>query len=374
MKKQDQIWKYIRGLLTGREANRLEQEALSDPFLYEALEGFGQIDGKHEEVVGKLQKQIQRSIGQKRSSRIIRYAGIAAACILLAGVAGWWLYIPRDTLQMVQVVKDKTDTIHKIIIVERAESDVKKISEKRLSSKSIKKDSELSAETASHKTGADQGLVVAAQYHSPWNSLSRKASLSEKIEGIVTDENDASLAEAILTMERVQGGSVTDSGGYFQMHIPDSTQQLRVCVTGRQDHTLPGAEHGKLCNTLQEGRLGVEEGEGAANRDKVSKRNWKKDREAKAAFQEVQRDFAKYVADSLRYPEDARLLQLEGEVILGIYLNKKGHPSRIKLLQKLSRSCDREAIRLVEEFRGSWRTESRSFTVIVPFSLREIKN
>ena len=40
----------------------------------------------------------------------------------------------------------------------------------------------------------------------------------------------------------------------------------------------------------------------------------------------------------LRYPEDARLEKLQGEIQLTVRLNRKGLPARIKLIQRLSPS------------------------------------
>ena len=45
MKRNDDIKDYLRGNRKGESANRLEREALSDPFLYEALEGLTSTPG-----------------------------------------------------------------------------------------------------------------------------------------------------------------------------------------------------------------------------------------------------------------------------------------------------------------------------------------
>ena len=39
MSRQSDIWEYLQGERTGKRANRFEREMLSDPFLYEAVEG-----------------------------------------------------------------------------------------------------------------------------------------------------------------------------------------------------------------------------------------------------------------------------------------------------------------------------------------------
>lgn len=81
------------------------------------------------------------------------------------------------------------------------------------------------------------------------------------------------------------------------------------------------------------------------------------------------KEFNRYVADSLRYPEDARLEKLQGEVQLTVRLNRKGLPARIKLIQRLSPSCNREAIRLVEEYPGKWENTEKEILLTIPFKL-----
>ena len=45
MKRIDDIKEYLHGNRKGKAANRMEREALSDPFLYEALEGLTSTPG-----------------------------------------------------------------------------------------------------------------------------------------------------------------------------------------------------------------------------------------------------------------------------------------------------------------------------------------
>lgn len=42
---------YIRGLRKGKEAHRLEKESMKDPFLADAMDGYHQVEGDHEEQI-----------------------------------------------------------------------------------------------------------------------------------------------------------------------------------------------------------------------------------------------------------------------------------------------------------------------------------
>ncbi len=48
---------YIRGLRKGKEAHRIEREAMNDPFLSDALEGFDSVKGDHARRVEELQER-----------------------------------------------------------------------------------------------------------------------------------------------------------------------------------------------------------------------------------------------------------------------------------------------------------------------------
>lgn len=49
---------YIKGLRKGKHAHRIERDAMEDPFLADALEGFDAVDGNHAERIERLQRQL----------------------------------------------------------------------------------------------------------------------------------------------------------------------------------------------------------------------------------------------------------------------------------------------------------------------------
>ena len=51
---------YIRGLRKGKEAHRLERESMQDPFLADAMDGYSQVEGNHEQRIEKLRMQLIR--------------------------------------------------------------------------------------------------------------------------------------------------------------------------------------------------------------------------------------------------------------------------------------------------------------------------
>jgi len=58
-------------------------------------------------------------------------------------------------------------------------------------------------------------------------------------------------------------------------------------------------------------------------------------------------DFLKYISDNLIYPEIARTVGLQGEVMVSFSVNTDGTVSNVKALNDLGGGCDSEAVRVV---------------------------
>jgi hypothetical protein len=88
--------RYIQGKREGKEAHRIELEAMKDPFLSEALEGYDRIDADHIKSIDKLQQNLRRRF--EISSRIsLKKWSIAAVILLCVGWGGCWLMMCRST-------------------------------------------------------------------------------------------------------------------------------------------------------------------------------------------------------------------------------------------------------------------------------------
>lgn len=80
--------------------------------------------------------------------------------------------------------------------------------------------------------------------------------------------------------------------------------------------------------------------------------------------------FYRYIQDSLRYPEDALLQKLEGDIKLSFFVNKAGRPSHIRVVKWITYSCNREAIRLLCEG-PAWNYTGDTSYVVIPFRLKK---
>ena len=71
---------YIRGFRKGKEAHRLEKEAMRDPFLADALEGYSRVESGADEQIELLRRRVNMRVTQKRRHTI---AWSVAASLLI---------------------------------------------------------------------------------------------------------------------------------------------------------------------------------------------------------------------------------------------------------------------------------------------------
>lgn len=99
---------YIEGPRRGKEAHRIERNAMNDPFLAEALEGYDKIEGKQVKRISDMRRHIVRKT-QRRHYRIRNFS-IAASLLVLLGFGSYFLsYINRGSApQEALIAKSET--------------------------------------------------------------------------------------------------------------------------------------------------------------------------------------------------------------------------------------------------------------------------
>ncbi len=76
--KQKLLQEYIDGSINATNRHLLEREALDDPFLFDALEGYSS---------DEIQKPVEHRIPKKERPQILTYLSMAASFLLIAGIA-----------------------------------------------------------------------------------------------------------------------------------------------------------------------------------------------------------------------------------------------------------------------------------------------
>lgn len=91
---------YIKGKRHGKEANRIERDALNDPFLHDAIEGFDSVEGDHTQAIEELEKRLEQRVNKSPKPNNNRFwtIGIAASLVLLIGIGS--LLLLNRTIHM----------------------------------------------------------------------------------------------------------------------------------------------------------------------------------------------------------------------------------------------------------------------------------
>lgn len=97
---------YIKGVRRGRGAHDVELDAMRDPLLGDALDGFDAVPGDHIPAIDRLSQRIAesamtgRAAARAKTQRLrearIRGWSVAAAALLLVGIVGGGYFIFRD--------------------------------------------------------------------------------------------------------------------------------------------------------------------------------------------------------------------------------------------------------------------------------------
>ena len=252
---------YIQGKRHGEEANRLEREAMNDPFLNDAIDGFDSVEGDHLSVIGELEKQIA---GKNRSHKpFVRYllAGIAASVALLIGFSIFMNQENSPAPELVQTeIKDtirKKEIAQKDLAAQKNEPEVSKIA-KETEKQFIQTEKAIPAvtkaiamaqisvmeeeedhilNTVNEKlvnavilTETDMPVSIAAKPENLATALKTKGlqaannSKSHIFTGTITDEDGFPLPGVSIQAANSNFGTISDMDGKFKLEIPDTTK------------------------------------------------------------------------------------------------------------------------------------------------------
>jgi|GEM_PF-2741067 len=117
---------YIQGDKRGKDAHRLEREAMGDPFLHEALDGFDSVPGNHADALEHLEKNILHRASAKRRRQLIINWSVAATVLLLIGLGGFFIFLSNQkntpVVATTQEVKPTRSSLNKTEeIIQKAE-------------------------------------------------------------------------------------------------------------------------------------------------------------------------------------------------------------------------------------------------------------
>lgn len=397
---------YIRGLRKGKEAHRLEKESMQDPFLADAMDGYNQVEGNHEQRIEKLRMQVSAHSAKKKNTYAITWS-IAACLIIGFGISSYFLFLKKSMTDEVFITEESVSTK----LAEPAAPPTPAIpatptvpatpqKEIALATTKVKTDStpisEITARQADKKdmiakiqatSQPQQGVPVAtvpvmeevseetAALQEVVATMDTFESESDKkmklakvatilpqnnmIKGRVTDEKGEPLIGASVTYKGTNIGTITNMNGEFSLVKKDDKKRLTAQFIGYDPVEIRVDTSRTMLIAMNENKQALNEvvvvGYGAKKNKKsvtagtVVKGNEQANKDITPQPVIGKRKFQKYLKENLVRPTDEKCAQVKGKVVLTFLVNKEGRPFSIKVKESLCESSDKEAIRLIQE-------------------------
>ena len=397
---------YIRGLRKGKEAHRLEKESMQDPFLADAMDGYNQVEGNHEQRIEKLRMQVSAHSAKKKNTYAITW-NIAACLIIGFGISSYFLFLKKSMTDEVFIAEESVSTK----LAEPAAPPTPAIpatptvpatpqKEIALATTKVKTDStpvsEITARQANKKdmiariqatSQPQQGVLVAtvpvmeevseetAALQEVVATMDTFESESDKkmklakvatilpqnnmIKGRVTNEKGEPLIGASVTYKGTNIGTITNMNGEFSLVKKDDKKRLTAQFIGYDPVEIRVDTSRTMLIAMNENKQALNEvvvvGYGAKKNKKsvtagtVVNGNEQANKDITPQPVIGKRKFQKYLKENLVRPTDEKCAQVKGKVVLTFLVNKEGRPFSIKVKESLCESSDKEAIRLIQE-------------------------
>ena len=372
---------YIQGLRKGKEAHRLEKESMKDPFLADAIDGYNQVEGNHEQRIEQLRIQISARSTKKRNTYAIIWS--VAACLVIGfGISSYFLFLKETPEPVIPIIpqkeialvptKTKTDSTP-ISPVSTKQADKKDIIAKSRTTISKPPSAPITTmpmeeETSGQMVAAtDEEVIMTTGASDPESvkkmRIAKMAVIptNDIIKGKVTDQKGEPLIGASVMYKGTNIGTVTVVNGEFSLLKKAENKQLTAQYIGYDPVEVPVDTSRTMLIAMNEDQKGLSEvvvvGHGVNK--KANKDNTPQPVDGK-------RKYLKYLKKNLVRPTDETCAQVKGKVVLTFLVNRDGRPFHIKVKKSLCESSDKEAIRLVQEG-PDWTYGNKQAEVTVKF-------
>lgn len=377
-----QIEKYLNGELDARAMHQLEREAQNDPFLMDALEGYGKAGVNQQanlnDIAGRLQ---QRTAKGKVRSMLIWRLSAAASVIVLLGAIGLWLFNDKPAIddkaltkqveivtspeRMAEVNAGKADSALQQVAEKPTTSQspyIAGVKPKQLSARKKKQPTELvlDAPPVANEIAADKlqekiavdyfaqkakpvtDTVVKVRQHALTNTLagrvagvaiSKNSPRYKTITGKVTD-GTAPLPG--VTVQGTNSTTVTDIDGEFSLTIPEKST-VNFGYIGYESKKVKVKNQDSLLIAMVPSQNSLSEVVVVNKND-----NARKIKEAHPI--NGWDDYNEYLKDNAISPDGKK-----GTVKLTFAVNPDGSLTEFEIIKSLSDEIDQQAIALVKD-------------------------
>ena len=375
---------YIKGLRSGRKAHYIEREAMNDPFLQEALEGYESIAGNHAKQIERLKtRTIKRVKPLKIANLNIQNWSIAATILLCIsiGIVGYLLVNEQNTMRLENMQAEvREQSIPKEEIPEMSSQNENKsqeiiqtspkeliaaftppviiVAEDKMEDVMIAADeiieSEQSIMDLSFQAQAEPELVV-IEVESD-NADNRR--MSKLITGKVIDASGEALPGVSIQIAGTNQETVTDIDGKFNLRsVVDS--QLVLNYIGFESLRI-AADTGNMLIAMTESTMELSEVAGRSSRSRKESTITKQETPIPVTGMN---EYRKYLRENAASSKDK---QCRGIVEVRFYVDENGRPKDIIVSKNLCETADNEAIRLINEG-CNWTIGSQQVVIEVRF-------
>lgn len=383
---------YIRGARKGKEAHRLEKEAMRDPFLADALEGYSRVGNGADEQIEELRRRIRARAVRKRNHVVVW--SIAASLLIGVCIGSYFLFQEKPLsdearMAMEQAVhpkplsvyeEEKKDELAEAVIKDSAGPSKKLISENK-KKKMLAPSSEvpqvmtqelmeeaLEATIDDEPSAMDKKMVMRASVAND-SSFNTKVAVVGKVRGKVTDPSGEPLVGATVRVKGTNQGTISDENGDFTLKT-DGNRELSVDYIGYESVILPADTTKDLLIAMNVDDATLDEvvvvGYGSQPKSSVTGAIMSLKMSGTPQPSIGRKAFRRYLKENLVHPSDKECARAKGKVILTFRVDKDGRPESISVKKGLCASADKEAIRLIEEG-PDWTIGDESVEVSIRF-------
>lgn len=366
---------YIRGARKGKEAHRLEKEAMRDPFLADALEGYSRVGNGADEQIEELRRRIRARAVRKRNHAVVW--SIAASLLIGVCIGSYFLFQEKPLsdearMAMEQAVhpkplsvyeEEKKDELAEVVIKDSAGPSKKLISENK-KKKMLAPSSEvpqvmtqelmeeaLEATIDDEPSAMDKKMVMRASVAND-SSFNAKVAVVGKVRGKVTDPSGEPLVGATVRVKGTNQGTISDENGDFTLKT-DGNRELSVDYIGYESVVLPADTTKDLLIAMNVDDATLDEvvvvGYGSQPKSSITGAIMSLKMSGTPQPSIGRKAFRRYLKENLVHPSDKECARAKGKVILTFRVDKDGRPESISVKKGLCASADKEAIRLIEE-------------------------
>lgn len=374
---------YIRGIRTGKEAHRLQKEAMRDPFLADAMDGYDCAGENQEQQIELLRRRIKAK-ATRRKNHAVAWS-VAASLLIGVCISSYFLFqknrlsvdvymtleaLQRDTVLKTVPQSPQLPLQHESLADEKSPLAVNTRQNPAKPSLSVgRKNKQLHAPAVHEEVTADAEISVVETDSAIVIPIDKLAAVKAdsavreqqnrviaqavyNIRGRVTDEAGEPIVGATVSVKGTNKGTISDLDGKFVLQ-PAGNKEIMVNYIGYEPVVLPADTGREMLIAMNQNKQMLNEVVvvGYGKREKANLTGAVAQVEQSTLPQPLigRKAYRKYMRKNMVRPADEECAKVKGEVVLTFHVDVNGRPVDIKVKESLCPSADKEAVRLVNE-------------------------